>query len=311
MTRAVSSPARRPDAGSLPAAIAGPAAGARLLAIAGSGAWTSVALLRDECGMLECDSIAEPAGADQSVRLLATIGEVLGPAGIAAVSAIAFDAGPGAFTGLRIGCSVAQGLGFARALPLIAVGSLEAAAWRSLRLVEPGADVLVRVANDARMDEVYASVVRVRAPLTDAAGPQIDALVEPMLAAPGSLPVALSRDAVVASRPELVGLPWLAAGDAWSRLDMAESWFDALSGRAPSSTGATGVPIEAKPDARAFAASFALPGDARAVAEVGWTLWQQGRAVAADDAAPRYVRDKVALEVDEQRALRAQREAGR
>ena len=291
MTRAVSSPADSPDACPPSVCFAGPAAGARLLAIASSGAWTSVALLRDESGSLECDSIAEPAGAGQSARLLATIGEVLGPAGIAGVSAVAFDAGPGAFTGLRIGCAVAQGLGFARGLPLIPVGSLEAAAWRSLRLLEPGAEALVRVANDARMGEVYASVVRVRVPSAATGGLQIDTLVDPMVAAPGELPAVLSRGAVMAAHPALAGLRWLPAGDAWSRLDLADAWYEALPGRA-------------------FATSFAQPGDARSVAEVGWTLWQQGGAVAADDAAPRYVRDKVALDVDEQRALRAQREAG-
>jgi tRNA threonylcarbamoyladenosine biosynthesis protein TsaB len=304
MSSADTRPAGRSDA----AAPAAPGAnGARLLAIASSGAWTSVALLRADAGSLECDCIAEPSGPEQSASLLTLIGEVLGPAGFGAVSAIAFDAGPGAFTGLRIGCSVAQGLGFARNLPLVAVCSLEAAAWRSLRLLDAAgagaaAGAVVRVANDARMGELYAALLRVRAPTAAGQGPRIDVLVEPMLAAPDVMPAQLSAGALARSHPELAGLPWLPAGDAWGKLDLSAPWYETLSGDlgARPGLGAGGA-----------AARFAQSGDARAVAEIGWSHWCQGRAVSAEHAAPRYVRDKVALDIGEQRRLREQREAAR
>jgi tRNA threonylcarbamoyladenosine biosynthesis protein TsaB len=45
--------------------------------------------------------------------------------------AVAFGAGPGAFTGLRIACGLAQGIAFGRGLPVIGISSLEALAQES------------------------------------------------------------------------------------------------------------------------------------------------------------------------------------
>ena len=38
---------------------------------------------------------------------------------------IAFSSGPGSFTGLRIGCSVAQGLGYGLNIPILPISSLQ------------------------------------------------------------------------------------------------------------------------------------------------------------------------------------------
>jgi tRNA threonylcarbamoyladenosine biosynthesis protein TsaB len=61
---------------------------------------------------------------------------------------IAFGAGPGSFTGLRIACGIAQGLAFAAGLPVAAVGTLEC-------LAEASGESRVVSALDARMGEVY------------------------------------------------------------------------------------------------------------------------------------------------------------
>ncbi len=61
---------------------------------------------------------------------------------------IAFGAGPGSFTGLRIACGVAQGLAYALDLPIVGISTLEATAER----IGQGNVV---VALDARMSEIY------------------------------------------------------------------------------------------------------------------------------------------------------------
>ncbi|MFP5406057.1 MAG: tRNA (adenosine(37)-N6)-threonylcarbamoyltransferase complex dimerization subunit type 1 TsaB [Gammaproteobacteria bacterium] len=276
-----------------------------LLALVTSGAWTSIALLTRGAKGLESESLAEPAGAEQSRRLLAMIGELLGDRPLDTLGAIAFDEGPGAFTGLRIGCAVAQGLGFASGLPLVPVGSLEAAAWRALRAAE-APEAVVLVANDARMGELYVSVCVVRAPDRPGDGPSVRTLVEPRVVPLRAPSRDLSCPSIETRYPELAGRRWLVAGDAWRGVGLDDDWL-ALARPAgePGQEGAGRSDPEragqAGPDVGLEAAG---PADARSVAELAWTLWQDGGALAAEDAAPRYVRDKVALDVDEQRRLR-------
>ncbi len=87
-------------------------------------------------------------------KLLPMIKQLLEDAGttLAAVDAIAFGRGPGAFTGVRIAIGVVQGLAFALERPVLPVSNLAVLAQRALR--EQGA-LQVAAAIDARMDEVY------------------------------------------------------------------------------------------------------------------------------------------------------------
>lgn len=71
---------------------------------------------------------------------------------ISRVDAIAFGRGPGSFTGVRVGTGVAQGIAFARELPVIPISSLAALAQSAADTLN--VDKLV-VAMDARMGEVY------------------------------------------------------------------------------------------------------------------------------------------------------------
>ena len=93
-------------------------------------------------------------GASASAQLLPRIRRMLQEAGIglAELQAIAFGAGPGAFTGLRTACAVAQGLAFGASLPLRPVDSLLIVAEGVGRQGALDLDVVV----DARMGEVYA-----------------------------------------------------------------------------------------------------------------------------------------------------------
>ena len=94
--------------------------------------------------------------AKASTTLIATILRLLDGAGIGLrdLDAIAFARGPGAFTGLRAACSVAQGLAFGAGKPVIPVDSLLVVA-EAARAGETTFSVWVTI--DARMDQIYAA----------------------------------------------------------------------------------------------------------------------------------------------------------
>lgn len=87
-------------------------------------------------------------------QVLPMVQQVLAEAGIglAAVDAIAFGRGPGAFTGLRIATGVVQGMAFALDKPVLPISTLATIAqgvWRTQQAQK------VAVAIDARMQEIY------------------------------------------------------------------------------------------------------------------------------------------------------------
>jgi len=95
-------------------------------------------------------------GARASSSLISSLRGLLAEAriGLRELDAIAFGRGPGAFTGIRTACAVAQGLALGADKPVLAVDTLmavaeDAHARAGLR------DVWV--AMDARMDEIYAA----------------------------------------------------------------------------------------------------------------------------------------------------------
>ena len=92
----------------------------------------------------------ERAGQRHSEILLPMIDVVLAQASTSLknLDAIAFGAGPGSFTGLRIACGVSQGLAFGAGLPVIAIPTL-------LALAQTMKDDRVLTVLDARMGEIY------------------------------------------------------------------------------------------------------------------------------------------------------------
>jgi tRNA threonylcarbamoyladenosine biosynthesis protein TsaB len=98
-------------------------------------------------------------GAAASAHLLPQVHALLREAGVSLqqLQAIAFGCGPGAFTGLRTACAVAQGLGMGLNIPVLPIDSLCIVAEDARLQTAPGAASFdVQVAMDARMDEIYA-----------------------------------------------------------------------------------------------------------------------------------------------------------
>ena len=95
-----------------------------------------------------------PAGQRQSGMLIDMVHALLTECGVALrqMDGIAYGAGPGAFTGLRVACGVVQGLAMGIDKPVVGVGTLMALAQAS-----DSASTAARVVccMDARMNEVY------------------------------------------------------------------------------------------------------------------------------------------------------------
>ncbi len=98
-------------------------------------------------------SAMDPQG--HSRLLLPMIEEVLREAGISknALDAVAYDAGPGSFTGIRIGAGVAQGIALALNKPMLAISSLMTLAEGIRDQIKPSDRIVAAI--DARMEQVY------------------------------------------------------------------------------------------------------------------------------------------------------------
>lgn len=203
-------------------------------------------------------------GAQASAVLLPVLLDLMARSGVgfATLQAIVFGRGPGAFTGLRTACAVAQGLAFGatpvrggRPLPVLPVDSLLAVAEEARWRHAPDATQLrVSALLDARMDQVYAATY-----LYDAGRWHEE--VPPALHAPEELPPAPGS---------------LVAGNVFT-----------LHG-------------ERMPQLAEAARVAALP-TADALLRLAPGLLARGQAVPAEQAMPLYVRDKVAQTTAERR----------
>jgi tRNA threonylcarbamoyladenosine biosynthesis protein TsaB len=226
-----------------------------LLALDTSTESCSAALL---CGdsLLERSELAPRRHAE---LILPMIDSLLAEAGLSRrrLDGVAVGRGPGAFTGVRLGVSVAQGLALGLDIPVVPVSSLAALAQDV-----PASDGLVLAVIDARMGEIYAGIFRRGA----------DGLVE-----------AIGEETVV--HAEKLILPqskqWSVIGSGW------DAYRDALAERLPS------------PPRWADGARYP---QARQIAQLALPQFVAGRGVSPEYALPVYLRDKVALTLDEQRA---------
>jgi len=98
---------------------------------------------------------SEDIGRGHAERLMETIGQALGRAGLAYsdIARVAASVGPGSFTGVRVGLATARGMALGLGVPVVGVSALDA-----LRAAAATADTdtPLLVALDARRGEAYA-----------------------------------------------------------------------------------------------------------------------------------------------------------
>lgn len=224
----------------------------KLLALETSTHMLSVALSMDNY-LIERSEFCVNGGSD---RLLPWVQQVLAEAGISLqqLDAIAFGAGPGSFTGLRMACGVAQGLAYGAGLPVIPVVTLAALALSR----GPGRRLACL---DARMNEVYYAAYAVT-------GDEAEEILAPSVCPPEMLPLPPGKE-------------WYGCGDGFA------TYAETLATR----LGATLSSVDPQ-----------VPPLAPAVARLAAMQFREGRVLAAAQAVPLYVRDKVALTTRERLA---------
>jgi len=227
----------------------------QLLALDTSTEWCSAALWLD--GELRVRE--ENAGQRHSELILPMVDSLLREAGLAlaALDAIAFGAGPGSFTGLRIACGVVQGMALGADLKVIPVSTLESLAQAC------GGDRVI-AALDARMGELYlATYVR--------EGEGWRNTYEPRLCLPQEAPL-------------VEGVGWIGSGSGFAVHGdtLASRYGDSLQEMQPH-----WVP------------------HARDIATLGALQLARGGGVDPALAEPLYVRDKVAMTIEERAARKA------
>ncbi|MGD9763368.1 MAG: tRNA (adenosine(37)-N6)-threonylcarbamoyltransferase complex dimerization subunit type 1 TsaB [Candidatus Binatia bacterium] len=184
----------------------------RVLGIDTATRIASVGLIVD--GALAGERMAPMAGS-HARTVLPLIDDVLAGAGhsLASLDLLAVSLGPGSFTGLRIGLSVAKGLALAAPLPLVGVPTLEAYAIA----VGPRPGTVWPVL-DARKGEVYTAAFRWRGDTVETVLPAM-AIAPQYLAARLSAPGTLVGDGVEAY-PDV----WAAAaGGSLERVSLTSS----------------------------------------------------------------------------------------
>lgn len=215
---------------------------------------------------------------------------LLAEAGIGkhALDAIAVGRGPGAFTGVRLAVAIVQGMALALDRPVLPISTLAALALPALALPAFAAagDARVLAAIDARMGELYLGLFSADA-------------------TQGLQPLGAEWMA----RPESAALPETAAGSLSNAdnlinagsLTNASPFIGVGSGFAASEGLLATRLAEQLGERLVHVDAGALP-HAADIARLAVAAWARGEAIAADRLEPAYLRDKVALTIEEQRA---------
>jgi len=192
------------------------------------------------CVVRDGELLAEARGESQKhgSEFLPMVDDVCRRAGVTPrdIDAVAIGAGPGSFTGLRIGMATAKGIAFAGKRPLWAVSSLAALGYEIGVLASEAAPIACVL--DARRSEVFVGVYR-------AAGDRVVALADERVMAPrevGPYIAELAPGARYAGDArtvysELSDLEWTTAitpsAFAVARLSLASDRIDVLTSGVP------------------------------------------------------------------------------
>lgn len=227
-----------------------------LLALDTSTEFLSLALqVGDEKGCEQIFTHHQHAGNASSELILPQIQAVLDSAKVTLndLDGIAFGAGPGAFTGVRIACGVAQGLGFGANIPVVGINTL-------LAVAQASCEDKVIVCLDARMGEIYhAAFERVNNEWVELSATKV---IKPE------------------APPVLVG-SWVGAGSGWA------AYAEVLS--------------------KIYAENLVkiipqITPTAEAILHLAKPTFAAGKAKPASEAAPIYIRNRVALTTIEREA---------
>jgi tRNA threonylcarbamoyladenosine biosynthesis protein TsaB len=234
----------------------------------------SIAIARTVGGQEQQWQHTAVGGAKASIDLIPTILDLLRQADLrlADLHAICFGSGPGSFTGLRTACSVAQGLAFGANVPVLPVDSLLAVAEEARHMgLQAHTHGVVTALLDARMDEMYAAAYAWdNGQWTEL---QCSALVKPE-----------DLRQFPAGATTQNAQPWVMAGNVFA------VYGERVAADDPAGAGALRLP--------------ALP-TAAAILRLAPQLLVAGKAVAAEQALPSYIRDKVAKTTAERAAEKA------
>lgn len=126
----------------------------KVLGIDSSGLVASVAVAEDEILLAEYTVNYKKTHSQTLLPMLDEIAKMT-ELELSTIDVIAVAAGPGSFTGLRIGSATAKGLGLALKKPLVSVPTVAALAYNLW-----GSDALICPLMDARRNQVYTGVYR-------------------------------------------------------------------------------------------------------------------------------------------------------
>lgn len=128
----------------------------KILGLDSSGLVASAAIVEDDILLAEYTTDYKKTHSQTLLPMLDELRKMI-ELDLNTVDAIAVAAGPGSFTGLRIGSATAKGLGLALDKPLIEVPTLEGLAWNLW-----GTDKIVCPLMDARRNQVYTAAYEFR-----------------------------------------------------------------------------------------------------------------------------------------------------